>query len=57
MYIRINDCVFDSETENKILDVDIIDDPLIRCLFNKNFGSYQQAQLDRIQLKTGPLFG
>ncbi len=57
MYIRINDCIFDSETENKILDVDIIDDPLIRCLFNKNFGSYQQAQLHRIQLKTGPLFG
>lgn len=38
MYLRIND--FCAE--------DIVDDPLIRCLFNGVFGAYQIAQLKRI---------
>jgi hypothetical protein len=40
MYVRIN----------TISDVDIVDDPLIRCLFNGAFGSYQKAQLKRFNL-------
>lgn len=33
-------------------DADIVDDPLIRCLFNDAFGAYQAAQLRRIKEKT-----
>ncbi|WP_413292390.1 MBL fold metallo-hydrolase [Bdellovibrio sp. HCB185ZH] len=36
----------------KSVDVDVVEDPLIRCLFNLEFGTYQKAQLDRI-LKQG----
>ena len=53
MYIRINDAVFDDATENEIADADIVDDPLIRCLFNDVFGAYQEAQLRRLQQRPG----
>ncbi|WP_413585608.1 MBL fold metallo-hydrolase [Bdellovibrio sp. HCB274] len=33
----------------KDADVEVIEDPLIRCLFNGEFGSYQKAQLARIK--------
>lgn len=49
MYMRINDVTFDSETEKEIADADIVDDPLIRCLFNGAFATYQKAQLERIR--------
>ena len=39
MYVRIN----------AVPGVDIVDDPLIRCLFNGAFGSYQKAQLKRLR--------
>ena len=48
MYVRINDDAFDATTEAEIVDADLIDDPLIRCLFNGAVGSYQAAQLKRI---------
>nr|WP_315398178.1 MBL fold metallo-hydrolase [uncultured Duganella sp.] len=32
-------------------DADIVDDPLIRCLFNDAFGAYQAAQLRRIEAR------
>jgi hypothetical protein len=32
-------------------DADIVDDPLIRCLFNDAFGAYQAAQLRRLKEK------
>jgi L-ascorbate metabolism protein UlaG (beta-lactamase superfamily) len=48
MYLRINDVVFDAATENDLLDADIVDDPLIRCLFDDAFGAYQAAQLRRL---------
>ena len=38
MYIRIKDMEFE----------DVVDDPLIRCLFNGAFGAYQLAQLKRL---------
>jgi hypothetical protein len=34
MYVRINGSQFE----------EIVDDPLIRCLFNGSLGSYQKAQ-------------
>ncbi|WP_413558966.1 MBL fold metallo-hydrolase [Bdellovibrio sp. HCB209] len=33
----------------KTADVEVIEDPLMRCLFNGEFGSYQKAQLERIK--------
>lgn len=49
MYMRINDAVFDAATEREIADADIVDDPLIRCLFNDAIGAYQAAQLRRLR--------
>jgi len=40
MYMRVNGAP---------PDADIVDDPLIRCLFNDAFGAYQSAQLKRIK--------
>ncbi|MDB5919793.1 MAG: hypothetical protein JWR40_4027 [Massilia sp.] len=48
MYMRINDTVFEPAIEAEIVDADIVDDPLIRCLFNDVFGAYQAAQLRRL---------
>jgi hypothetical protein len=48
MYMRINDTVFDADTERDLLDADVVDDPLIRCLFSDTFGAYQAAQLRRL---------
>lgn len=48
MYMRINDTVFDADTERDLEDADVVDDPLIRCLFSDTFGAYQAAQLHRL---------
>ncbi|UVW27233.1 MBL fold metallo-hydrolase [Massilia sp. H6] len=50
MYMRINDTVFDADTEAALAqaEVDVVDDPLIRCLFSDTFGAYQAAQLRRL---------
>lgn len=48
MYMRINDTVFDDDTERELEDADVVDDPLIRCLFSDTFGAYQAAQLRRL---------
>jgi len=48
MYMRINDAVFDPETEKALEDFEAVDDPLIRCLFSDTFGAYQAAQLRRL---------
>jgi hypothetical protein len=48
MYIRINDTVFDAATEQALEEADVVDDPLIRCLFSDTFGAYQKAQLRRL---------
>ena len=55
MYLRINDTVFDAETETDLQSADIVDDPLIRCLFNDVFGAYQAAQLRQLQARTDAL--
>jgi len=49
MYIRINDVIFTPEIEREVQSVDIIEDPLIRVLFNGTFGAYQLAQLERLK--------
>jgi hypothetical protein len=48
MYVRINDAVFDAASERDLADADIVDDPLIRCLFDDGVGAYQAAQLRRL---------
>jgi hypothetical protein len=57
MYMRINDAVFDAGIERDLAQADVIDDPLIRCLFGDTFGAYQAAQLRRLLERTpaGPL--
>ncbi|MFC5462683.1 MBL fold metallo-hydrolase [Massilia niabensis] len=52
MYMRINDTVFDAGTEHDLQSADLVDDPLIRCLFNDAFGAYQAAQLRRLKERT-----
>ena len=51
MYMRINEAPFDAATEADLADADIVDDPLIRCMFDDAFGAYQAAQLRRIQAR------
>lgn len=51
MYMRINDTVFDADTERALAQADVVDDPLIRCLFSDTFGAYQAAQLRRLQAR------
>lgn len=48
MYMRINAETFDADTERDLADADVVDDPLIRCLFSDTFGAYQAAQLRRL---------
>lgn len=51
MYVRINDTVFDAETEADLQMAEIVDDPLIHSLFNDGFGAYQAAQLRRLMAR------
>ncbi len=48
LYLRINDMIFAPEIEKTIATVDILEDPLVRCLFSGQIGSYQKAQLKKI---------
>lgn len=52
MYMRINDHVFDPATEAALETADLVDDPLIRCLFDDAFAAYQSAQLRRLQARS-----
>jgi len=49
MYMRINDAPFAPDIMEQQLEADIVDDPLIRCLFDNAFGAYQAAQLKRLR--------
>lgn len=48
IYLRINDVPFDPKTEAELRDADVMDDPLMRCLYGESVGSYQKAQLRRL---------
>lgn len=48
LYIRINDLRFGDAVEKELENTDLIVDPLLRCLYNDNFASYQKAQFQRI---------
>lgn len=49
LYIRINDCFFNSNIENELTQTDLLEDPLLRCLYEGQFGTYQRAQLKRLK--------
>lgn len=49
MYVRINDTQFSSNIEKKIQNTDLMEDPLLRCLFEGQFGQYQLAQLLKLK--------
>lgn len=48
MYMRINEHRFAPEVEAALAQAEVVDDPLIRCLFSDTFGAYQAAQLRRL---------
>lgn len=48
MYMRINHQTFTPEIEREVKEVDLVEDPLIRCLFHGIFGAYQRAQLKNL---------
>ncbi len=54
MYVRINDVVFDPEIEIALREVDILEDPLVRCLFRGGVAAYQKAQLKRLRSSLTP---
>jgi hypothetical protein len=45
LYLRINDEFFSQETEADLTDIDFLQDPLIRCLYEGQAGLYQRHQL------------
>lgn len=48
MYVRINDCRFSDPIEVEVQAADILEDPLVRCLFSGAFATYQTYQLGLI---------
>ncbi|MCK6545867.1 MBL fold metallo-hydrolase [Myxococcota bacterium] len=48
MYLRIDDVRFDDAIEAELADVDLLEDPLVRCLFEGIVAGYQRAQLERL---------
>lgn len=48
LYLRVNEQKFSEAVEAEVDEADILEDPLLRCLFNQDFGSYQKAQLERL---------
>ncbi len=48
MYMRINEARFEPAIEGPLAEADVVEDPLIRCLFSDTFGAYQAAQLRRL---------
>jgi hypothetical protein len=49
LYMRINEKQFNPEVEACIGKADILEDPLIRCLYSVEFGAYQREQLKKIK--------
>ncbi len=48
MYLRINAGPIKTSRDAELAAVDVLEDPLIRCLFQGVFGAYQRAQLRRL---------
>ncbi|MGZ3691119.1 MAG: MBL fold metallo-hydrolase [Pseudobdellovibrio sp.] len=48
IYLRINDTDFSDHAESEIESVDLFEDPLLRCLYEGRFASFQKHQLRRV---------
>ncbi len=48
LYLRINDRIFSPAKEQVFLEVDLLEDPLIRCLFEGDPYRYQRRQLESL---------
>lgn len=51
LYIRVNDVKFSESIERELSDIDAIEDPLIRCLYDGSLGAYQKAQLKNLNVQ------
>lgn len=49
MYMRINPQRMNGVLEAELQEADLLEDPLVRCLFTGVFGSYQLAQFERLK--------
>lgn len=49
LYLRVNDMIFDSKIQRDVQGADILEDPLIRCLYTGVFAGYQKAQLRKLK--------
>ena len=49
LYTRINDIRFNDEIEKSLQSADLLEDPLIRCLYEGLIAPYQKEQLKKIQ--------
>lgn len=47
LYMRVNQDVFSDTIERELQDADILEDPLIRCLYSQGVATYQMVQLKR----------
>jgi hypothetical protein len=53
MYVQINNLKFDEKIEAELRGVDILEDPLLRCLFSRDAASFQRSQLHRLLATPG----
>ncbi|RYZ67191.1 MAG: hypothetical protein EOP05_18065 [Proteobacteria bacterium] len=53
LYIRINDTRFSARVEQELekTEADLLNDPLLRVLYEGKFGTYQKAQLRKLKAK------
>lgn len=49
IYLRVNDFVGSPDVEEAIRPVDVLEDPLIRCLYEGVMAGYQKGQLARLK--------
>lgn len=54
LYLRINDREFSASLEQQITEAEVLEDPLVRCLFSGVFGAYQKAQFQKLKTTTKP---
>lgn len=55
LYLRVNDFTFEPRIEVELKAIDILQDPLICCLYSGDFALYQKAQLKKIKKSTSLL--
>ncbi len=56
MYVRINDQPLSPTVEAELAAADLLEDPLLRCLFSRDFASFQLAQLRNLMTAPKPFY-